>query len=283
MKIVAMLNVKNEEWIIRQNLEALTEVVDEVVVVDDASTDHTVEILRSFPQVTRIHQKSAEEARYRNEVADRTIALNLAREQKADWILYLDADEIFDVRMKDKIRDLVRCDSSVGGYNVTRIQLWDGITHYRIDNNTGKAPHFRNHVLVRMTPQLKWVSRYGHITETNWSKRGMDWKQVIKGYFIKPRKYKHGARELEGFSGPLVNIDEPVMLHYEFADFPRSIKRRIRYALWHHANYPELSDEEIVNWAYAKLDTRGLEVAPVKPEWGEIPRPLFYNESSLDI
>ena len=51
MKIIAILPVRNESWIIRHNLNILVEICDEILVTDGDSTDGTREICSSFEKV----------------------------------------------------------------------------------------------------------------------------------------------------------------------------------------------------------------------------------------
>lgn len=76
--------VKDEEEMLPGCLEAVRDAVDELIVVDTGSTDHTVEIAESFG-ATVVHFP------WNGSFADaRNVSLNHAT---SDWVLYLDADE----------------------------------------------------------------------------------------------------------------------------------------------------------------------------------------------
>ena len=45
MKVIALLPVKNEEWCLRAYLHNTLKVVDEIIAIDDGSTDTSIRIL----------------------------------------------------------------------------------------------------------------------------------------------------------------------------------------------------------------------------------------------
>lgn len=76
--------VKNEEKYLRECLESVNGVVDEIVIADTGSTDNTIAIAEEF-NAKVIHFKW---------IDDFSAARNFAlKNSSGDWILYLDADE----------------------------------------------------------------------------------------------------------------------------------------------------------------------------------------------
>jgi glycosyltransferase involved in cell wall biosynthesis len=68
MKIIALLPVRNEEWILRHSLACLSAFCDVIIVSDQASDDRSREIGAAFPKVQLIHSPAsfiAEQARFR--------------------------------------------------------------------------------------------------------------------------------------------------------------------------------------------------------------------------
>ena len=77
--------VLDEEECIQRSVASIHEYVDEIIVVDGGSTDHTIDILNTFPKVRIIHNPWPK---------DYSIQRNLAIESaKGEWIFVLDADE----------------------------------------------------------------------------------------------------------------------------------------------------------------------------------------------
>ncbi len=96
MKIIGLTRIRNEEKIIKDTLDHLSTYCNEIYIYDDASTDKTLEICRSHPNVTGIIEcKIWEEERLNAETKNRQKLLELAQQNATenDWFVYIDADE----------------------------------------------------------------------------------------------------------------------------------------------------------------------------------------------
>lgn len=86
--ITACLIVKNEAKYIRQCLRNLSNIVDEIIILDTGSTDNTIKIAKQFNVKIFFHK-------WNNNFADaRNYCLKYAT---SDWILIIDADETIDL------------------------------------------------------------------------------------------------------------------------------------------------------------------------------------------
>lgn len=96
--ITLSMIVKNEEKYLRECLDSVKDVVDEIVIVDTGSTDSTIEIAKSFGAKV-----------YNFEwINDFSAARNFAlHNSTGDYILYLDADERLDEHSIPEIKRLV--------------------------------------------------------------------------------------------------------------------------------------------------------------------------------
>ena len=100
---------KNEALRIRDCLKSV-EWADDIVVVDDFSSDETVPIAREF--TPRVYQRAMDiEGKHRN------YAYGLA---KHEWILSLDADERVTAELRDEIQALLKSGPESNGYTVPR-------------------------------------------------------------------------------------------------------------------------------------------------------------------
>lgn len=111
MKISAVLIVKNEE----KNIEkCLTNLLwcDEIIVVDDDSSDKTREIIKKYRIRLFKHSLNNDFSRQRN------FALSKA---KGDWILFVDADEIISSSLqKEIIQKINNSKNNYSGYFIRR-------------------------------------------------------------------------------------------------------------------------------------------------------------------
>ncbi|SIP99103.1 Glycosyltransferase involved in cell wall bisynthesis [Chryseobacterium sp. RU37D] len=95
MNISGLIITHNEEKNIRGVLTCF-DFCDEIIVVDSFSTDKTVEIAKSFPNVKVIQNTFEDFTKQRN------LALDTA---KNDWVLFLDGDERITPELKKEIVD----------------------------------------------------------------------------------------------------------------------------------------------------------------------------------
>lgn len=92
-KVSGLIITYNEEKNIREVLECF-DFCDEIIIVDSFSTDKTLEIARTFPNVKIIQ----------NAFEDFTSQRNLALDHASnDWVLFLDGDERITPKLKKEI------------------------------------------------------------------------------------------------------------------------------------------------------------------------------------
>lgn len=104
---------KDEERTIAKVLAAVSDIADEVVLLDSGSRDRTPEIARSFG-VHFLHQDWLGYAEQKNK------AIDLAT---GEWILSLDADEVLTPELVSEIRNLMRdgVPDDVAGFRIPRV------------------------------------------------------------------------------------------------------------------------------------------------------------------
>ena len=113
MKISAVIITKNEEQNIQECLESLI-FCDEIIVIDDNSTDKTVEIAKSFGA------KVYERALNSDFSAQRNYGLSKA---KGEWVLFVDADEVVSPKLAEEIKEATK--SEYSGFYIKRVGVID--------------------------------------------------------------------------------------------------------------------------------------------------------------
>jgi hypothetical protein len=130
--LVAMMPVKNEaQRYLKTVLAHLSEYVDQIVILDDASTDETPIICRAFSKVVRFRQLQ-ESLFWKDEATLRKILWEMTVDLEPTWILALDADEIFESGIKADLPSITKQNS----YFLVRFPVyhfWGDFHHYRVD------------------------------------------------------------------------------------------------------------------------------------------------------
>jgi len=126
-----MMIVRNEaNRYLQEVLTDLSTYVDRIVILDDASTDDTPGICKSFEKV--ILHRNHESLFFEDESRLRSRLWQYTVETRPGWVLAIDADEIFEKRMQSESKSLINQDE----FDVVEFRLfdfWGGRTHYRVD------------------------------------------------------------------------------------------------------------------------------------------------------
>lgn len=132
-KITLSMIVRNEaSGYLKEMLNSCIQYIDDAVIIDDASTDNTVQlcedILAKIPHKIIKNKDSlfATEWRLRKLQWEETIKM------EPEWILFLDADEIFEPNFGKEIKNLLKSDPTVYVYAFRMYDMWD-MSHYRED------------------------------------------------------------------------------------------------------------------------------------------------------
>jgi hypothetical protein len=147
--IAAITRVKNGARWMEEHISSILKVCEQELVLDNHSTDETVEICHQFaPRVTVITNPHSD----LNEARDKTyLALEARRLLTPSWCLFLDADEILldHQTLLDNIYS--QC---APAYQLRIWSCWDSPEQVRVDGIYGKC--FRSSVFQLIATHGKW-------------------------------------------------------------------------------------------------------------------------------
>ena len=150
-KIVAIYRIRNEERWIKKSLEAISEICQEIVILDDCSTDNTVEICKKFPNVVEIHERKEELPL--DEVRDKKIIWKMAMERNPDFILKLDGDEVLAPNSKEiLLNEIMNLYPNDLNFSLQLMYIYDKPNQWRTDAWFDDIYHIR---LIRINEYTK--------------------------------------------------------------------------------------------------------------------------------
>ena len=134
-KLVAIYRVHNEAQRIEKSLQRTAEFADAIVVLCDRCTDDTAAIARQSPKVVEVFEKSGAF----NELKDRAQLLELAKKHNPDWIISIDADEIFEEKFTraNAQRLMHPVNPHIKAYGFRWCTFWNSDTSWRSDGVFG--------------------------------------------------------------------------------------------------------------------------------------------------
>lgn len=119
-KLVIMLRVKDGAFFAQDWLNCFEKLVDEMVVLDNGSTDGTYELLKAHPKVVDIVRTEGY-----NEGRDKNLLYALVRKRNPDWCLWLDIDELFEPELTRADFDRLMNRKYINEYRFRRFHFID--------------------------------------------------------------------------------------------------------------------------------------------------------------
>jgi len=285
-KLVGALMAKNDAKVLPFTLRRLSECCDQIVCLDDGSEDDTYEVMQSFPKVVKTLRNKVGQ-KFDHQLNNRLLVAELTQ-LNPDWVVFIDPDDLIDKRFVALKDELLRKEG-VGQYKFKEVTLWGGKTHYRTDKPdwymrpTAYTPLlFRWNENIRFTiaKEVNWrakmlksissnllvgnVKRLLPIQKSNF-KNGSLTKEI---FF--PKDYmSHTNGKVMGIEGEVIQL-ELKKVHYHFFDWEYACRKHVNYALQAAIRQNRKLEEipEMVNWSAKRLNQDGLELTPVKEEWG---------------
>jgi len=136
VRLIALLQARDEERFLPGWLENIESCVDGIVALDDGSTDATAGILSEHPKLLELLRNPPGQPW--DEKANQIALVQAARRHGGDWCLCIDADERMELGFVEGARQLLD-EAERDGVQVYRFdlrELWDPF-HYRVDGVWG--------------------------------------------------------------------------------------------------------------------------------------------------
>jgi len=197
--VTGMMRVKNEARWINQCVRSMFPVCRRVFVFDDHSTDNTVAILQTIPNVVVL--SSPFEGL--NEARDKDYLLSQVLEDAPRWVLHIDGDEELEYHGCDRLRLLYKkyTNSDVAAIQFQVCYLWDTPQQWRIDGLYGEFHR-------PSTFKIPWVTKTPlRFTCTNGTNnfhcsnfpQNIPGRVVKSGIRLKHYGYMHGEDRMRKF------------------------------------------------------------------------------------
>ena len=134
MKVIALLPFKNEEWCLPAYLHNTKVIVDEIIAIDDGSTDNSVKILEDAGAKVYSSEKLRNFNSGWSEGSIRAELLKLGREAGGTHFVCLDADESFSNNFAVLAKQILPQVKPGKKIAMQWLALWKSYTHYREDS-----------------------------------------------------------------------------------------------------------------------------------------------------
>lgn len=210
MNIYGVMVTRNEEdRYLNSVLTSISDVVDDLIVIDDGSTDNTVKMVESFGYRCT-HLNTEDESLFlKNEGLLRQISLETLKARRHptinDWVLCLDADEfISSNHPKEEL--ILRAASAEIHHNTTSYEF----------------PVAEVFKLVNSQPYVRIDGFWNDI----WANRFFKWSNEAP--YIVPDTL--GSGSVPEYARPMTTrVDSPTILHYGYAREEDRVKKYARY------------------------------------------------------
>ena len=133
MKIVALLPFKNEERMLPVYLSSITPVVDEIIAIDDGSTDASRDIMEKAGAI--VYSSEEKEVSGWAEHSIRQKLIHLGRKHGGTHFVCLDADEAFTAPFAENAKELIASLKPGHKLSMQWLALWKSPYHYRQDES----------------------------------------------------------------------------------------------------------------------------------------------------
>lgn len=195
-KLTLTMVVKNESSrFLRQVLEEHRKYIDEAVIIDDGSSDGTIDLCYEVLDGIPVRMIQNVVSKFSNEIDLRKQQWEEVVKSNPDWILNLDADEIFEPRFAQEIRPLLRT-ADVDLFCFRLFDFWNK-DHYREDL------YWKAHFNYR-----PFLVRYKKDFEFQWKETAQHCGRLPENIFTLPHSLSDLRLKHLGWSRPEYRLDK---------------------------------------------------------------------------
>jgi glycosyltransferase involved in cell wall biosynthesis len=237
MKVIALMPVKNEGWILDFTLTCLKDFVDEIIVLEDGSIDESRDICAKHKKVTLYENKETTSAGW-PEFSIRQKLLSLGRDHSGTHFVCLDADEIFSYNFLDNLDKYIIKLKKGSKLSLQWLALWKSPFIYRDDNSV-------------------WSNNFKDFIVYDDGKINHDYA------FLGVGRTPGGNTQDKIVK---VTAEDGVVFHYQFVPWQRFQLKQAWYRCSELIKYP--STEDAINEKYSiTLDDPKARCSPVRTNW----------------
>ena len=169
-KLIGAFRVKNDAEFLKKTIPEACQYCDEIVAVDNWSDDNSIEVIIEACKAnnTPIHLEKTEDARF-HEGRDYNQILRNSHAIGADWIIQIDADEVYEYEFTSKIRKYMSMNFDVFFTGVTHMwtldqdKEWYDVDTCRVGSEWSTMQHDDGTPIQHERPALFRVNK-DHVT-----------------------------------------------------------------------------------------------------------------------
>ncbi len=231
MKIITLLPVKNEGWILRSTLKNMSDFSDHIIIADQNSTDDSSSIYKEFEKVNVIQNNNQN---HNNSV--RWQLLDYSREKFGinNLIICIDADEMIQPDAIQYIKNYISKNNNQSiSFTFPWIQLWSGVEKHRVDS--------------------VWENNYKGIAFLDNGDIDYERKKILNDH---TGRIPVCSKEIK--------IDQFPLLHYQYIDLNQSEIKQIWYKC---SELISGNNAKKINYKYSVAINNNVILEPINKDW----------------